>query len=153
MDPPVLLFDGVCNFCHASVRFVIARDPRGAFRFASLQSAAGKAILERHRIPPGDVSSVVLVERGRVYRRSTAALRVARRLRAPWPLLYALVVVPRFLRDAAYAFLARHRYRWFGRKESCPLPDPGLRDRFLDGGTADPGSAPGRAAGAAPGSA
>jgi predicted DCC family thiol-disulfide oxidoreductase YuxK len=128
---PLLLFDGVCNLCHGAVQFVIARDPDAHFRFASLQSEYGREIVRREGLPE-DVTTVILVEPdGRVSSRSTAALRVATKLGALWPLLGALLVVPRFLRDPVYEFVARNRYRWFGQKESCPLPDPSLADRFL----------------------
>ncbi len=131
-EPAILLFDGVCNLCRASVRFVLARDPAGRFRFASLQSERARRLLAPHRLPAEALSSVVLLENGRAYTRSTAVLRVARRLRPPWPLLYATVVVPRPLRDALYDFVARHRLRWFGRRDVCSLPAPGARERFLD---------------------
>jgi len=131
-DTALLLFDGVCNLCHGAVRFIIARDPAKRFRFASLQSDFGRSIV-RERGLPDDVTTVVLVEPGgRVSARSTAALRVALRLGALWPLLGVLLVVPRFVRDPVYEFIARNRYRWFGKKDSCPLPDPSLADRFLD---------------------
>lgn len=126
-----VLFDGVCNLCNASVLFVIDRDPGGRFRFAPLQSDEGRAVLREHGFAGGDLSSVVLVERGRVYTRSAAALRIARRLTGAWPLLYALVAVPRPLRDAVYDWVARNRYRWFGREAACRMPTPELRRRFL----------------------
>jgi len=133
-EQAIVLFDGVCNLCRASVRFVLARDPRGRLRFASLQSARARALLAPHGLPPEALSSVVLLEGGRAYTRSTALLRIARRLRPPWPLLYAAIVLPRPLRDALYDFVARHRLRWFGRREVCSLPEPAARERFLDAG-------------------
>lgn len=128
---PVILFDGVCNLCNASVRFVIRRDPRGAFRFASLQSPAGRALSQRYGMPVDDLSSVVLVDAGRCYMKSEAALRIAGALVWPWRLLGVLTIVPRFVRDRVYELVARNRYRWFGKQESCPLPAPELADRFL----------------------
>jgi len=129
----VVLFDGHCNLCDAAVRFVIARDAAGVFRFASLQSAAGEGLLRaRGHVPAtGEPESVVLVEGPEVHWRSDAALRIARRLDGAWPLAYALVVVPRFLRDALYRAIARRRYRWFGRTDTCRLPGPEHADRFL----------------------
>lgn len=129
----VVLFDGVCNFCNASVHFIIDRDPAQRFRFAALQSEAAAGLLRSRGVAPpqGDPDSIVLVEGERVYQRSTAALRIARRLRFPWPLLYAFVAVPRPLRDLVYRFIARNRYRWFGRSEECRVPTPELRSRFL----------------------
>ena len=128
---PLLLFDGVCNLCHGAVRFIIARDPKKLFRFASLQSDYGRELVRKHGLPE-DVRTMILVDPdGRVSTRSTAALRVATKLGALWPLMGALLVVPRFLRDPVYEFIARNRYSWFGKKDSCPLPDPSLADRFL----------------------
>lgn len=129
---PVIIFDGVCNLCNASVDFVLRHDRRGELLFASNQSAAGRALLERFDVPPDDVSSVYLVEGDRIAARSTAALRVARRLGLPWSLAVPLLLLPRPLRDAAYDFVARNRYRWFGKKETCRLPTPEERARFLD---------------------
>jgi predicted DCC family thiol-disulfide oxidoreductase YuxK len=130
---PVILFDGVCNLCNGFVQFVIDRDPRAQFRFASLQSAAAAALLNgargvRRAVP----DSVVLIEGDRLYTQSTAALRVARGLGFPWNLSYAFIVVPEPLRDAAYAWVARNRYRWFGKRDVCMVPTPALRERFLN---------------------
>jgi len=130
-DHPVLLFDGVCNLCNGSVQFIIERDPEARFRFASLQSEEGQALLNRFESRPADLSSVVLVQEGRLYARSEAALRVARQLSGGWPLLYALIVVPRPIRDAVYNWIARNRYRWFGKKDACMIPSPDLKARFL----------------------
>jgi predicted DCC family thiol-disulfide oxidoreductase YuxK len=129
----ILLFDGVCNLCNAAVQFVLARDTKQYFRFASLQSEAGGRLLREHGIPipEGDPSSMVVIEDGRAFERSSAALRIVRHLGWPWKLLYAFVVVPRFLRDAMYRFIANHRYAWFGKKDACLMPTPELRARFL----------------------
>jgi len=126
-----VLFDGVCNLCNGAVLFVIDRDPRGVFRFAALQSDEARRLLAAHGRRAPDLSSILLLEAGRVYERSTAALRIARRLTGLWPLLYAFVAVPRPLRDAVYDWVARNRYRWFGRQEACRVPTPELRERFL----------------------
>ena len=130
--PPTVLFDGVCTLCSGFVRFVIARDPEARFRFGALQSDAARRLVEGLRIPGPLPDSIILVEDGRAYVKSTAALRIARRLRAPWPLAYGLIVVPRFLRDWGYDLAARHRYRWFGRRDACMVPTPELRARFID---------------------
>jgi predicted DCC family thiol-disulfide oxidoreductase YuxK len=133
-DPgPVVLFDGVCNLCDASVRFIVDRDSAEVFRFASLDSSAAHALLEGAERRGSDPlpDSVLLVEEGRVYDRSTAALRIARRLGWPWKLAYAFVWIPRFVRDAAYDWVARRRYAWFGKKETCLVPTPEIRARFL----------------------
>jgi predicted DCC family thiol-disulfide oxidoreductase YuxK len=126
----VLLFDGVCTLCNGFVRFVIDRDPAGRFQFAPLQSDAARRVLGAAPQPLPD--SLVLVENGRLFTRSTAALRVARGLRSPWPLAYLLVAVPRPVRDWVYDAVARNRYRWFGRRDVCMVPTPDLRARFLD---------------------
>jgi predicted DCC family thiol-disulfide oxidoreductase YuxK len=128
----VVLFDGVCNLCHGAVRFIVARDPRARFRFASLQSAAGTALLRDHHLGPGSPESLVLLEAGRAYTRSAAVLRIARRLRAPWPLAGLMLVLPAPLRDGLYDFVAARRYRWFGRQATCPVPTPDLARRFIE---------------------
>jgi len=128
----VVLFDGVCNFCDGTVSFIIDHDPRAYFRFAALQSPQGQRLLERCESRELDRDSLVLVEREKCYTRSTAALRIARRLRSPWFLLYGLIVVPRPIRDALYDWFARNRYRWFGKRDECLVPDTDTRRRFLD---------------------
>ena len=128
---PVVLFDGVCNLCNGSVQFILKRDPRGRFRFASLQSETGRSLMAEHGLDPDVLSSVLLVEDGRVWRESSAALRIARHLPGGWKLLRVFAVVPRPLRDAVYRWIARNRYRWFGKTETCWLPTPELRERFL----------------------
>ncbi|HVP30136.1 MAG TPA: thiol-disulfide oxidoreductase DCC family protein [Myxococcota bacterium] len=127
----ILLFDGVCNLCHAAVRFVTERDPAGRFAFAPLQSELGRRLLRQAGLPEDTLDTVVLLQDGRAYLRSDAMLRAMKRLRAPWPLASLALVVPRFLRDGVYDFVARHRYRWFGRKDACPVPTPEQRARFL----------------------
>lgn len=130
--PATILFDGVCNLCSGFVQFVIARDSGQHFRFASLQSEVGRALLaERGLNPAITPETVVLLEGGQAYAYSTAVLRILRRLDGGWRLLYAARVLPRFLRDAAYRFVARHRYQWFGQQQACLLPTPALRQRFL----------------------
>jgi predicted DCC family thiol-disulfide oxidoreductase YuxK len=127
----VLLFDGVCNLCNGAVLFIIDRDPAGHIRFAPLQSDYAAELLERYGHADLDMQSLVLIENGRSYTRSTGALRIARHLSGAWPLLYALIVVPQPLRDAVYGAIARYRYRWFGRTESCRMPTPDLQSRFI----------------------
>ncbi|MDD9271438.1 thiol-disulfide oxidoreductase DCC family protein [Paenibacillus sp. GCM10023248] len=128
----VILFDGVCNLCSGAVQFILRNDPKGYFRFASLQSAAGQRLLERHGLPVSTISTIVLIENGRAYTRSSAVLRIARRLRGAYPLAYAAIVIPAPLRNLGYDFVARSRYRWFGRAEQCMLPNPAYRQRFLE---------------------
>jgi predicted DCC family thiol-disulfide oxidoreductase YuxK len=131
-DHPVVLFDGVCNLCHAAVRFVIDRDPDARFRFAPLQSRASAALLAGHgRAGQVAPEAICLVEGGRLWEGSDAALRIARRLRGPWRLAGALLALPRPLREPIYRAIARHRFRWFGRRDACRVPAPDLRARFL----------------------
>jgi predicted DCC family thiol-disulfide oxidoreductase YuxK len=132
MDHPVLLFDGECNLCNGAVQFVIKRDPDAVFRFASLQSDAGQAILERHDLPKEDFDTMVYLEGDEVWTKSTAALRILRRLGGVWGVAYSFIVIPRPVRDAVYAVIVRNRYRWFGKRDECMVPTPDLRARFLE---------------------
>jgi len=131
----VILFDGVCNLCNASVLFVIDRDPRAHFAFAPLQSPEAARILSArgYAAGPPELASVLLVQGDRVYERSTAALRVARRLSDAWSFMAVFLIVPRPIRDAVYDWIARNRYRWFGHEDVCRIPTPELRSRFVGG--------------------
>ena len=128
----LILFDGVCNLCSGFVQFVIARDRGTHFQFGALQSESARRVLDQYDAPDPLPDAIVLVEDGKVYTGSTAALRIARRLTFPWPLAIVLFAVPRPLRDWFYAVVARHRYRWFGRRDHCMVPTPALRSRFID---------------------
>ncbi|MBI3943231.1 MAG: thiol-disulfide oxidoreductase DCC family protein [Chloroflexi bacterium] len=128
----MILFDGICNLCTRSVQFILKRDPRSYFRFASLQSPAGQRLLQAYGLPPNLVESVILIEHNRVYGRSDAALRIASHLSGGWPLLRVLLIVPRPIRDAVYSWIANRRYRWFGTAETCLVPSPNMRARFLE---------------------
>ena len=128
---PVVLFDGVCNLCNATVNFLIRHDSRARLRFAPLQEAAGQHLLQRLGMNIGHFETFLLLENGIVYQKSTADLRVSRYLPGAWPLLYGFIVIPRFLRDGIYDLIARNRYRWFGRKDACMIPDAGVRGRFV----------------------
>ena len=131
-DNPVILFDGVCNLCNGSVQFVIRRDKDALFRFASLQSNSGQALLRQYGLPENTFNSFVLIDGGKTYTKSSAALRVAKKMRGGWRLLYGLMIVPKFIRDGIYNLIARNRYRWFGKKDACMIPTPALKSRFLD---------------------
>lgn len=126
----VIFFDGVCNLCNGAVQFVIERDPKNRFKFAALQSdyAAKELSTANLKVQHGD--SFVLLENGKVYEQSSAALRVARKLGGLWPLLYGFIIVPLFIRNAIYKFVARNRYKWFGKQESCWVPTPELKSKF-----------------------
>ena len=129
---PVILFDGVCNLCTGSVQYVIQHDPKRIFRFASLQSAFGQKILNAHNLPADSFSSFMLLENDKIFTRSTAALLVAKRLKGAVRLLYACIIVPKFIRDAIYNIIAKNRYSWFGKKNECWLPTPELKSLFID---------------------
>ena len=128
---PVIFFDGICNLCNGAVQFVIERDKNNLFKFAALQSDFAKLELAKFTLAVDQGSSFVLLEEGKVYEQSTAALRVARKLKGLWPLLYGFIIVPAFIRNAVYSLIARNRYKWFGKKESCWVPTPQLKDKFL----------------------
>jgi predicted DCC family thiol-disulfide oxidoreductase YuxK len=128
---PIVLFDGVCNLCNGAVQLILRHDPAGRFRFASLQSPAGEALQTRLGIDPEALDSIVLIEGERWYRESDAALRIASQMSGAWRALGVLRAIPRPLRDPVYRWIARNRYRWFGKQETCWLPTPELRGRFL----------------------
>ncbi|WP_019912952.1 thiol-disulfide oxidoreductase DCC family protein [Paenibacillus sp. HW567] len=127
----VVLIDGVCHLCQGLVRFILPRDPKGRFLFAPLQSQISRELMLENGLVPGGLSTVVLLENGVCYTESAAVLRIARGLRFPWPAVYVFIIVPRPLRDSLYRFVARNRYRWFGRDEQCLVPTPEIRRRFL----------------------
>jgi predicted DCC family thiol-disulfide oxidoreductase YuxK len=128
---PILFFDGVCNLCNGAVQTVIRHDRRGQLRFASLQSELAAELLPPLGIDPDALNSLVLYHHGRVYTKSDGALRTARLMGGSFAYLDYLRVFPTLLRDAVYGFVARNRYRWFGREASCILPKPEWRDRFV----------------------
>jgi len=132
---PVVLFDGVCNLCNASVQWLIERDGKGRLRYASLQSEAAYKLLAEH-LSPEEIAALpdamILVDGAGVHTRSTAALRVAGVIGWPWKAASAFLAVPPVLRDAVYRFVARNRYRWFGTRDTCMIPAPDLATRFLD---------------------
>jgi predicted DCC family thiol-disulfide oxidoreductase YuxK len=128
---PIILFDGVCNLCNSSVLFIIQRDPKSKFRFASLQSDFGKSQMLRFGLNNSELDSVLLIKEEILYQKSNAALEIARNLTGGWPLLYGFKIIPAFLRDWIYNWIARNRYRWFGKKDACMIPTPALKSRFV----------------------
>ncbi len=128
---PVILFDGVCNLCNSSVLFIVKRDPKANFKFASLQSEFGKSHLEKYGLPVTELNSVLLIKEGKLFQKSNAALEIAKQLGGGWPVFYIFKLVPEFLRDGIYNWIARNRYRWFGKKDACMIPTPDLKSRFL----------------------
>jgi predicted DCC family thiol-disulfide oxidoreductase YuxK len=129
---PLILYDGVCRLCTGTVLFVIKRDRRKRYRFASLQSPLGQQLLRSFGLPPDELKTFVLVDDGGHFTKSTAALKVAAGLGGLWPVLSLLRVIPRPIRDGVYDWVARNRYRWLGRRDQCLVPVPDVRDRFVD---------------------
>lgn len=127
----VIVFDGVCNWCNAWVNFTIDHDPHGKFKLGMLQSENAQQMLRTLQLSPESFETFLLLEQTRVFTKSTAALRIVRHLSGFWPLLYLFIVVPRPLRDAVYDFVARHRYKWMGKTETCRVPTPSERARFV----------------------
>lgn len=128
----LVLFDGVCNFCNFWIQFALKRDKKGKLKFGSLQGSTAHEILPKYNIDPAVLTSVIFIEDGVVYRESTAALKVCRHLDGAWKLLYALIIIPAFIRDGIYKWVGRNRYKWFGKQESCMLPTPEQRARFVE---------------------
>lgn len=127
----IVLFDGICNFCSGSVLFIIKRDPVGYFSFVALQTDAGRVIMKENNLDPGKTDSIILIEKGKVYYRSNAALRIARKLRKGWPIFYIFIIIPPCIRNFFYDIVARNRYRWFGKRSACFVPDQDTRKRFI----------------------
>ena len=130
-DHGYILFDGYCNLCSGAVQFIIPRDPKGYFKFASLQSEWTDQLSEALNRDLSTEDSIVLIEKGRVYRESTAVLRIARKMKGLWPAFSILLVLPRGLRDGLYRWIARNRFNWFGQREQCMAPTPEVKNRFL----------------------
>ena len=129
-NQPIVFFDGVCNLCNHAIQFIIRHDQKKLFLFSPLQSAAGGAALQNLKSPLAP-DSIILFYDGRYFTRSAAALRIISLLGGGWRMFYAFMIVPRFLRDGVYSFVARHRYHWFGKKDQCMIPTPELSARFL----------------------
>ncbi len=131
MADPIIVFDGQCVFCSAGAQFVLRHDRRRRFRLAAMQGEAGSGLLQRFGVDPGDPETMIVVEGDRFLRDSDAVLAICRGLGWPWRALGMLRIVPHFVRDPVYRFMARHRYRLFGRREACWVPAPDQADRVL----------------------
>ncbi len=129
---PIILFDGVCNFCNNAINFIIKRNKRTIIHFAPLQSDTGEKLLKQYDLPVESMQSFVFIEKGKAYTRSTAALRICRHLAGLWPLCYGLIIVPKFIRDGIYNWIAKNRYKWFGVREECMIPTPEIKERFIN---------------------
>lgn len=127
-----ILFDGVCNFCNASINFIIDRDSKAIFQFAALQSEVGQELLQKYHLKTTDFDTVILInDENKIYQKSDAALEIARNLDGFWKIFYVFKILPSFLRNPIYDLVARNRYRIFGRTDACRIPTPELRARFL----------------------
>jgi predicted DCC family thiol-disulfide oxidoreductase YuxK len=126
------LFDGVCNLCSSSVQFILKHDRKNQFQFGSLQGNYGQEMLKKYQLPSSEFNSFMLIEEGKLYSKSTGALRMLKHIGGLWSLAYAFIIVPKFIRDAVYNLVARNRYKWFGKKNECWLPKPEWKNRFLD---------------------
>ncbi|MFA8435817.1 MAG: thiol-disulfide oxidoreductase DCC family protein [Marinifilaceae bacterium] len=132
ITPPIVLFDGVCNFCEKSVQFILRRERSTTIRFAALQSARGQELLKAHNMQSNGLKSLVFIENGQAYILSTAALRICNYLKFPWNLCSSFLLLPSSFRDSMYNFIANNRYKWFGRKEQCMVPREEWKNRFLE---------------------
>lgn len=132
MQSSIIFFDGVCNLCNASINFIIDRDPEKRFLFASLQSNIARQKLEAFGMDTNRMESIILLKDGKIYKESSAALRIALGMNGAWPILYVFWLIPKPIRDFVYRLIAKNRYKWFGKRETCRLPTPDLKERFLD---------------------
>ncbi len=138
-SPRIILYDGYCHLCHSTMQFIIKRDPHYQFQFAPLQSEAGKHLQQKHEIPTPNTpsktpspSTIILIENDRYYTKSTAVLRILKRLGGGWQLMYGFIIVPPPLRDICYNLIAHYRYQWFGKYDTCRLPASGNKHRFIE---------------------
>ena len=129
-DEKIVLFDGVCNYCNAMVNLAIRNDKKAVLKFATLQSDTGNQLKSKYNIPP-EIDSVIFIENGKVYTYSDAAIRTARYFRWPAKIIYGLTVIPKFIREPIYKWIAKNRYKWFGKREECMIPAPDVKSRFL----------------------
>lgn len=132
INSSVIFFDGVCNLCNSSVLFIIKRDKKSYFQFASLQSNYAKKVLPDALTKEDNLSSIILMKDGKVFQKSSAALKIAYKLSGLWPLMIVFMIIPKFIRDWVYDIIAKNRYKWFGKKDQCMIPSPELKIRFLD---------------------
>lgn len=130
-EKKIILFDGVCNLCNSTVQRVIKNDKKDIFRFTALQSAVGMVMVTELGIDTGQTDSIILVEGDAFHIKSTAALKIAKELSGGYPLLYGFMIVPTVIRNWVYDFIAKNRYKWYGRQESCMIPTPELKKKFL----------------------
>lgn len=133
-DKKIVLFDGVCNLCTGTIQFIIKRDRNDLFRFASLQSEIGKQLMQERSIDPESNNSIIVIEpQIAYYVKSSAAIEIAKELGGLWPAIQVFsYILPESIRDSIYELIAKNRYKWFGKKDSCMIPTPALESKFLD---------------------
>ena len=131
IEHKIILFDGICNLCNSSVKTIIKHDKKDTFRFAALQSELGLELITEHAIDTSQADSIFLIDGDKLFMKSTAALIIAKDLSGAYPILYGFMIVPRFIRNWLYDLIARNRYKWFGKKDSCMVPTPKLKKKFL----------------------
>lgn len=131
-DQPIILFDGICNFCNSAVNFTLKRNTKADILFAPMQSSSGQKILSQYHLPADRMESFVFIENKKPYKQSTAALKVCRHLNGLWPLCYGFIIIPKFIRDGIYNWVAKNRYKWFGVRQQCMIPTPEIKSRFLN---------------------
>lgn len=127
----IILFDGVCNLCNGAINYVIKRDQKNVFKFAALQSEIGQELTAKFKIDGSKVDSIILIDGDKHYEKSTAALYIAKHLSGAYPLLFGFIIVPKNIRNAVYDYVARNRYKWFGKKDKCMIPTAELKNKFL----------------------
>lgn len=127
----IILFDGVCNLCNGAVTYIIERDKKNVFKFAALQSEIGQQLISKFNIDTSKVDSIILIDGEKHYTKSSAALHISKQLSGAYPLLFGFMVVPKFIRNSVYDYIAKNRYKWFGKKESCMIPTAELKSKFL----------------------
>ncbi|RPD98627.1 thiol-disulfide oxidoreductase DCC family protein [Aureibaculum marinum] len=128
----IILFDGICNLCNNAVQFIIKRDKDNHFLFTSLQSDVAQDILLHFKLKNSDFDSIILIDNGKLFTKSTASLQISKKLDGLWKYLYVLIIIPEFIRDFFYTLLAQNRYKWFGKKETCMIPNKTIKNRFLE---------------------
>lgn len=131
-DKSVILFDGVCNLCNSSVNLIIKHDPKNKFMFGAIQSDAGQNLIKKYNIDPKKTDSIILIKNNKAYVKSTAALKIAKQMSGAYPLLYIFMVLPLFIRNWVYDFIAKNRYQWYGKKDHCMIPTKELKQKFLN---------------------
>lgn len=127
----IILFDGICNFCNSSVNKIIKHDTKNKFKFAPLQSEIGKKLLKEYEIDSTKTDSIILIENNTYFIKSTAILKIAKHLNGLYPLVYGFIVIPKFIRDSVYDFIAKNRYKWFGKQDSCMVPTKEVKSKFI----------------------